>query len=244
MAFNHSSNSDIQLKNEQEHAEHIEQNVFRRKRGLALSKLIVALRDFLARDIEILDVGGQRAYWDNIPLRGVRRVRILNYNQDVLDASIDDARNERLFTFELGDGCQLDHFDDKSVDLVHSNSVIEHVGPWDRVKAMADEARRVGQAGWIQTPAWEFPVEPHYRLPAVHWFGQPVRVSAVRLSPYWRGWTREGRRRHVDNINLLTYADYRELFPDASIYVERLMMLPKSYTARWAPPGLPEAQWS
>lgn len=37
-------------------------------------------------------------------------------------------------------------------DLVYSNSVIEHLGTWEKQQAFAAEARRVGRGYWIPTP--------------------------------------------------------------------------------------------
>ena len=76
---------------------------------------------------------------------------------------------------KVGDACDLAGYPDRSVDLVHSNSVIEHVGGWPRMAAMAGELMRVARAGWVQTPAWEFPIEPHFHAPLVHRFASRCR---------------------------------------------------------------------
>jgi hypothetical protein len=54
---------------------------------------------------------------------------------------------------------------DQEYDIAFSNSVIEHVGDWERQAAFASEIRRVGKNLWIQTPAKECPIEPHYLAP-------------------------------------------------------------------------------
>ena len=64
----------------------------------------------------------------------------------------------------VGDGCAL-KFPDKSYDIAFSNSVIEHVGSWERQQAFAKDIRRVGKAIWVQTPARECLIEPHYLAP-------------------------------------------------------------------------------
>jgi SAM-dependent methyltransferase len=70
-------------------------------------------------------------------------------------------------------------FGDGEFDLVYCSSVIEHV-PRERRAALAAEIKRGGRGFFVQTPAWEFPIEPHSLLPAAHW----LPASARR--PYWR----------------------------------------------------------
>jgi hypothetical protein len=102
---------------------------------------------------------------------------------------------------------------------------------------VAREALRVGRSGWIQTPAWEFPIEPHYRLPFLHWFAAPVRRRLLFASRDYRALNTRDRRFHVDRINLMSYAEFKALFPEAEIMVERVLIA-KSYVARWQPPSL------
>ncbi len=205
-------------------------NRFRAARGRILQAQIDALAAFLGRDITILDVGGRAEYWKNVPLARVRHIRLLNYDADELT----DAAGDPLFSSETGDARDLSGYAAQSVDLVHSNSVIEHVGPWRDMAAMAGELRRVGMSGWVQTPAWEFPVEPHFRAPFLHWFGQPARRRLLWLSRDYRGKDIAERRFHVDRINLLSRPEIGALFPGCDIHVERLI-LAKSYIARWMP---------
>ena len=109
------------------------------------------------------------------------------------------------------------------------------------MKAMADEKMRVGRAGWMQTPAWEFPIEPHFRAPFLHWFGDPLRARMLSLSvqPGIRNMDLHRRRRRVESIHLLSKSDVRTLFPGRTIEVERVALIPKSYVVRWMPDGMP-----
>jgi hypothetical protein len=105
---------------------------------------------------------------------------------------------------------------------------------------MANELMRVGRAGWVQTPAWEFPIEPHFRAPFIHWLGRPMEARLMSLSfdRRIREMPLDLRRRGTDRINLLSRREIGELFPGRAIFTERLI-LAKSYVVRWMPDGLP-----
>jgi len=207
-------------------------NRFRQERGKILAEKINRFSKYLGREIAILDVGGRPDYWNNVGLDHISSITILNYDEKELER---DAP-AKIFVNQVSDARNLSNFADQSVDFVHSNSVIEHVGLWPDMSAMASELRRVGQAGWVQTPAWEFPIEPHFRAPFLHWFGQPLRRRLLWMSKSYRALNVAERRRHVDRINLLSKAEVEALFPGCGIFVERLV-LAKSYTAHWMPPG-------
>jgi hypothetical protein len=215
-------------------------NRFRKRRGRLLRRQIEALADHLGRDIVVLDVGGRPDYWANIGLERIGGISLLNYHQDELDRPLPGNAPAEIFTRRVGDARDLRDFADASVDLVHSNSVIEHVGGWGDMRAMAGELMRVGRAGWVQTPAWEFPIEPHFRAPFLHWFGEPLRARLLSLSmeQHYRQLPLGKRRRRVESINLLSRREVAELFPDCAIFTERLVFA-KSYTARWMPEGMP-----
>jgi hypothetical protein len=218
-------------------------NRFRTRRGQRLRRQIEVLADHLGRDIVVLDVGGRPAYWANVGLAHIARIEVLNSSETELEFGLEDGGATDIFVPKVGDARNLSDYADGSVDLVHSNSVIEHVGGWTDMRAMADEMMRVGRAGWMQTPAWEFPVEPHFRAPFLHWFGEPLRARMLSLSveELHRGMDRHKRRTRVEMIHLLSKGDVRALFPEKTIEVERFALWPKSYMVRWMPDGLPLA---
>jgi predicted SAM-dependent methyltransferase len=206
------------------------ENRFRAARGRILRDQIAKLAKHFGRPVVILDVGGRADYWNNVGFDNVAAIRLLNSDESELHRK----QTSDLFSSEVGDARNLSNYADKSVDLVHSNSVIEHVGQWQDMCAMADEVLRVGRSGWIQTPAWEFPIEPHFRLPFLHWFGQPLRRAMLRGSSHYGPMNIRDRRYHIDRINLLSYGEVKSLFPECEVFVERLIIA-KSYTARWFP---------
>lgn len=207
-------------------------NRFRQRRGRVLHEQIQRTRAALGRDLVVLDVGGRADYWQNVGLDGIAKVILLNIGPEEFYPA--PGLPAERFEQRIGDGCNLAEYGDGAFDLVHSNSVIEHVGPWDRISAMAREVRRVGRTGWIQTPAREFPIEPHFHLPFMHWLGSDVQAFSLRASPLeaYRKCSSEERRMVVDSIHLLSKREMDVLFPDCSIYVERIV-LPKCYVARW-----------
>ncbi|MDK1374016.1 MULTISPECIES: class I SAM-dependent methyltransferase [unclassified Sinorhizobium] len=205
-------------------------NRFRTARGRILRMQIERLASHLGRPVVILDVGGRPDYWGNVGYENISQIRLLNIDEEEFDR----VGISKLFVSEIGDARNLKDYADKSVDLVHSNSVIEHVGAWPDVSAMASELLRVGLSGWVQTPAWEFPIEPHFRLPFLHWFAAPIRRAVLRASRDYGTLDIKGRRYHTDRINLLSFGEVKSLFPDEEIFVERYV-LPKSYIVRWGP---------
>jgi len=181
----------------------------------------------------VLDVGGFAHCWDGSPLPP-RAITLLNS-----DASAATGAQAAGFPFLTGDGCALP-FPERSFDLLFSNSVIEHVGDWNRQQAFAREARRVGRHLWIQTPAREFFIEPHWIAPFIHWFSVPWQRRLARHFTV-RGWIERPSPAAIDallaEIRLLTFAEMRQLFPDCTILRERFCGLTKSYIAlRLCPP--------
>ena len=95
----------------------------------------------------VLDVGGTQTYWNIVPIQMLRdlKVTITLLNLSATEVTIDAD----VFRSMAGNACDLSPFGDRSFDLVHSNSVIEHVGGWQDMRRMAAEVRRVGCAQWF-----------------------------------------------------------------------------------------------
>jgi 2-polyprenyl-3-methyl-5-hydroxy-6-metoxy-1,4-benzoquinol methylase len=123
-----------------------------------------------------------------------------------------------------GDATNLP-FGDAEFDIAFSNSVIEHV-PQDLQPAFASEIRRVSKRYFVQTPNRYFPIEPHYQLPLFQFLPERTRRALNRR--FTLGWQAKG---HWEQIDLLSSADLRRLFPDAEIHRERILGLGKSLIA-------------
>ena len=221
-------NSD-EMKNQANASGGADLSSFRFKRGSRLAAFIDDIAQDLGRSVRILDVGGRPLYWRTVRSDNIAKITLLNLESSQFRGE------DRVYPIEckIGNGCDLSSFDPGAFDFYHSNSVIEHVGGWENVMQFAAQARRIGIAGWMQTPAWEFPIEPHLRVPFLHWLARPAQKTLVRRLDWWNDYSLSGRRALVDSINLLSKSEVRALFPHAEIWTERLMGLPKSYVAHW-----------
>lgn len=136
----------------------------------------------------ICDVGGTTQNWGYIPEKP--QVTICNIN-------IKDEERGR-FIFRRADGTKLP-FENDSFDIAFSNSVIEHVGDWERQKAFAEEMRRISKNYYVQTPNRWFFVEPHFIAPGIHFL---PRSLYRRLIPFFSAWFWIHRppREEVDSV--------------------------------------------
>lgn len=179
--------------------------------------------------LKILDVGGTMGFWQprlkELPDSPIE-VTLLNLSE----TPVTDPR----FTSISGDARDLSRFADRSFHIVHSNSVIEHVGRWRDMRAMANEVGRVGQSYFIQTPSFWFPVEPHCRTPFFQWLPHPWRLSLVmrRQLGFWpQAKTVDEGMETIESAVLVDQTMMAALFPDAELRREKFYGLTKSFTA-------------
>lgn len=174
----------------------------------------------------ILDVGGYLWCWPEADCPA----KVTCLNLDRHGGQLESPRRQML----QGDGCAL-MFGDRSFDIGYSNSVIEHLGTWERQRLFAAEIRRVGNALWVQTPARWFFIEPHLMAPFIHFLPKAWQRPMLRWFTLW-GWITRPTPAQVEaflaEVRLLTRAEMEALFPDCRIERERFLgLLTKSYIA-------------
>jgi Methyltransferase domain len=179
--------------------------------------------------VNIIDVGGTNQYWNILPPETLRELRmhitVVNLPSEAL------APEQEHFRFVHGDGCNLSQFDDRSFHMVHSNSVVEHVGNWENAMRFANEVRRLAPAYYVQTPNFWFPIEPHFIFPAYHWLPRSTRVSLLThfdMGHYKRSESIAQAMAYDEGCRLLDRSMVQDLFPDGKIKSERFLGLAKS----------------
>lgn len=123
----------------------------------------------------ILDVGGTYAYWKAFGgTIDCSRVKITLLNLELSGgpaiAGIDQV---------VGDAADMRACGDNNLDIVHSNSVIEHAGLWRAMAATAHEIRRLARSYFVQTPSFWFLIEVHSRTPFFHFLPEPIRIWLI-----------------------------------------------------------------
>ena len=204
------------------------ENRFRRKR-FQLFKPIVDQIVAAKAVCRILDLGGTPNYWEQFGADlDWGRVHVLTLNLTAAETS------HPGITTVVGDARNASGFEDLSFDIVHSNSVIEHVGRWDDMALMANQVRRLAPRYFVQTPYFWFPVEPHARYPLLHWMPESwrYRILLKRTCGFWQQRADVGEAtKAVQSAALLDKRQLKFLFPDAQIITEKFLGLPKSLVA-------------
>ncbi len=203
-------------------------NKFRRKR---LARFMALVNRTLAEKSEcrILDAGGTYEYWhafrdmwEQLPVSVTMVNPVATHSPDPRIVSI------------AGDARAMPQFADNSFDIVHSNSVIEHVGVWNDMRAMANEVRRLAPRYFVQVPYFWFPLEPHNRVPFFHWMpvSWRIRILMARDNGFWKKAENVDEAMElVESAVLPDARQLRALFPDAEIARERTFLLTKSLMA-------------
>jgi hypothetical protein len=200
----------------------------------------------LTEGMEVLDLGGLPPIWAYVP-RPSLNITLLNLEYDAPAIVRDGVGGKPVgpsgpdryqveahrFQYLVGDACSGTTFQDLSFQLVFSNSVIEHVGGADRRAAFAQEVKRLGKSYWVQTPSKWFPIEAHCGMP--FWWFYPAQARAWLIAK-WRKKT-PAFAEMVEGTDIISKAEMRKLFPKATILVERVLGVPKSYVAYYSQPS-------
>lgn len=187
-----------------------------RRRRMARFCSLMNVRD----GMRVLDLGGQPDIWDTV----APKLKITILNLDGI-ARTDHSTHHEI-TYVVGDACRVTAYGPGDFDMVFSNSVIEHVGPAANRAAFAAEARRLGPAYWVQTPAIHFPVEAHTGMP--FWWFYPEAMRQ-RILDRWRRQGLPDWTDMVEGTDIVSRRELETLFPDGTVMTERVMGIPKSY---------------
>jgi len=190
--------------------------IWRQRRMSAFIELM-----HLKKGVKIIDLGGTPQWWE-----------MLDIDLDVTLLNLRPIQNwwkeplKHNYQFVVGDACDVTDFADNEFDVVFSNSVIEHVGPFEQQEAFARTVQRLAPSYWIQTPSIWFPIEAHCDLPLWWFYPQPVKLVWMRRwqqhkPNYWNMMT---------DTRVLKLSHLKSLFPEAQVYTEYVAGFPKSYS--------------
>ena len=198
---------------------------FRRRRSLIYRRYCPDLR--LKR---VCDLGGSRHFWESMPADLIPDDLVLLNIADDGQSRSHTGRFDRL-ELRFYDGQHIP-YPDGHFDVLICNSVIEHV-PLGQRRQLCREIQRVSRYYFVQTPAYTFPIEPHFVVPAAHWL---PRALGRKLVPFgvWAILNRPTRAKmdsYFDDVHLLTRRQVADLLPGATIESERLIGFVKSYIA-------------
>jgi len=202
-------------------------NQFRQKRFELLKNGIEKL---IQKDhFKILDIGGDIQYWKNIGWQHPAcKIHLLNLYESKVPENETDQ-----FSSSVGNGLSLE-YKKGEVDLIFSNSVIEHVGSYENQQIFAGEVRRVSNKYIVQTPSIWFPLEPHSLIPLFQFLPHPIRallIMTFNINYFPKAKTYKAAIIVSHSTLMFTHKRFKQLFPEAEIQVERFLGIPKSYTA-------------
>ncbi len=164
----------------------------------------------------ILDVGGYPYFWSQFPVKCAVTCLNLHERHEPAPENVRTAQYDgRIFPFKDG-----------SFDVVHANSVIEHVGNYHAQRIFAQEIRRVGKAFWVQTPDYWFFYEPHAQFPGFQFLPPGMKLW---IGKHWKkaGYAHD----ELLSIQPLTPSQLLDLFPGAAIWREKSCGMTKSLIA-------------
>lgn len=202
-------------------------NQLRRKRFVAQQQVIESL--LLEKEhIKILDIGGEIGFWKHVGWENKNcTIYLLNLE------TVPQLEPTPGFVQITGNALSLP-FNKGDFDLIFSNSVIEHVGSYENQILFAKETMRVCDKYIIQTPSLWFPLEPHSLLPFFQFIPHSIRAILImyfNINYFPKQNNYKDALVTSRSTLMFTKKRFTSIFPDASMQVERLFGIPKSYTA-------------
>lgn len=194
---------------------------FRKKRFDLLLKLI----NSYGRK-KILDIGG---FDNSLVFFDLKFAE----NNDITILNIENIKiaNNNIY-FIQGDATDPHLFLSNSFDIIHCNSVIEHLKTYSLQTILAQNIQKWGKYYFVQTPNYYFPVEPHFLTPFFQFLPIHIRsylLTKLNLGHFTKEKDIERARNIVSSIRLMNYKELKYLFPNAKIIKEKFLFFTKSF---------------
>ncbi len=192
-------------------------NRFRKKRFELFFKTLG-----IDKHTHILDAGGHPKNWRELGFLG--RVTCVSLRESIKEGFYGNGNIE----YKLMDVSSLPYAD-KSFEVVYSNSLLEHVGQKNQMKAV-NEIKRVGKKIWVQVPYRHFPIEPHFIFPFFYYY--PLFMRKL-IAEYWTPIFKKKNPylSEVETIWLPDKKEFKKLFHAETVISERFLGFTKSLIA-------------
>ena len=131
-----------------------------------------------------------------------------------LDAKTSIKRNK--FKYVQGDGSDMHMFKNKEFDLVVCVGVFEHVHPYEKMRNMAEEIRRIGKGYVILIPHFWTIIEPHYQVPFWQLYPRSLKMFLTKhfnLGNYYKN-----EKGEYEVLNYFRKSGWEKLFPDGEVF--------------------------
>lgn len=192
---------------------------------------------------KILDLGGYDGKFFYRFKDMIKNLDLKIVIADIDEAGLKIAKERGFETLLLNEKGNI-NLQDKSIDIVFCNSVIEHVtlskeSVWEcldnkifeeesnlRQKLFAQEIERIGKKYFVQTPHKDFPIEAHTWLPFINKLNRKAMINCIKLSnKFWI-------KKTSPDWNLLNKQQMSSLFPSAdNIIVNKVLGFEKEIIA-------------
>lgn len=138
-----------------------------------------------------------------------------------------DAENQlasgydNLINFTLVSSASIP-FENDMFDIVLTNHVIEHVENQQLHLREIFRVLKPGAVCYCATPNWYFPIEPHYRIPLIHYLPRPLFHGILRMFGLYK-----------ENLFLLSHSEMIRLFRsegfDVTEYTGKILKDPNRF---------------
>jgi hypothetical protein len=175
--------------------------------------------------VNILDIGGTVFFWEKMGVANSEKINVTLMN--VFEQN-SPYKNIKCM---VGDATNIDAIPPSEYDVVFSNSVIEHLFTFDKQRIMADNIKKLSSKYFVQTPNYNFPVEPHFLFPFFHYL--PNRWKLYLLNKFSLGHypiipDKKSAQTSIDKIRLLKPREVKSLFPGSKLMFEKVLFFNKS----------------
>ena len=170
-------------------------------------EMILVVNDYLKNQklIDVVDIGttnDQENPSSNIIIKNLQNFQVY---KSISDQRIDKGFFTKCLNKSIVEEFTQIELDEYSSDLVISNATIEHVGNYQNQKKMINNIIKLSKKYFIViTPNRFHPVEPHSKLPFLHWLPKTVHRKLLSFLGH-------SILSKEENLNLLSKKDIHQI---------------------------------